>query len=69
VDIATEKEIFDRLQKRNCGMMILTHRLSAISLCDEVYVLQKGQIVQRGTPEELAQAEGPFKQMLLTESA
>lgn len=68
VDIATEKEIFDHIQKRNCGMMILTHRLSAISMCDEVYVLQKGQIVQKGTPQELANTEGPFKQMLLNES-
>lgn len=67
LDSATERAIFERIQKRNCGMLILTHRLSTIGLCDEVNVLQDGRIIQRGTPEELAKTEGPFKTMLSIE--
>lgn len=69
LDMDTEKKILENIAKRKCGMLIATHRLSAISLCDEVYVLQNGEIVQKGTPQELAIADGPYQKMFFDEKS
>lgn len=69
LDEATEKLILNNIRKRGCTMLVLTHRLSAISLCDLVYVLDQGTIVQSGTPQELTHTKGLFKTMLIDETA
>lgn len=66
LDQDTEVEVFNHIKDRGCTMLILTHRLSAINLCDMVYVLDKGTIVEQGSPQELAKRDGLFKKMLLT---
>jgi ABC-type transport system involved in cytochrome bd biosynthesis fused ATPase/permease subunit len=40
------------------SVVLITHRMAHTGDCDEVVVLSQGQVVQRGTPEELARAEG-----------
>ncbi|MBW5486214.1 thiol reductant ABC exporter subunit CydC, partial [Streptomyces bambusae] len=44
--------------------VLITHRLAGLERVDEVVVLDRGAIVQRGAYEELARAEGPLRQML-----
>jgi len=67
VDAETEKKILDALfdlgrEKRRCGlpwsMIIVSHRVSTLSRADEVIVLEKGRIVEKGTPAELASGSG-----------
>jgi len=41
-------------------MIIVSHRVSALSRADEVVVLEKGKIIEKGTPAELAFAGGFF---------
>lgn len=65
LDDETEREILMNIRKKGCGMLILTHRLSAIDLCDYVYVIDQGKIIQTGTPQELREKEGLFKEMLI----
>lgn len=67
LDDATEAAVLNNIKNRGCTMIILTHRLSAINFCDKVYVLNEGMIIQEGTPHELANTEGMFKKMLITE--
>ncbi|MEV4870566.1 thiol reductant ABC exporter subunit CydD [Streptomyces syringium] len=44
--------------------VLITHRLAGLAAVDEVIVLERGRAVQRGTYEELAAADGPFRGML-----
>ncbi|SPE53788.1 ATP-binding/permease protein CydD [Streptomyces netropsis] len=44
--------------------VLITHRLAGLAAVDEVIVLERGRAVQRGTYEELAAFDGPFRRML-----
>ncbi|MGP4000004.1 thiol reductant ABC exporter subunit CydD [Streptomyces sp. 8N706] len=44
--------------------VLITHRLAGLEAVDEVIVLDRGRAVQRGTYEELAAEDGPFRRML-----
>jgi ATP-binding cassette subfamily C protein CydCD len=43
--------------------LLITHRLAGLAAVDEVAVLEKGRVVQRGTYAELAAVEGPLRRM------
>jgi ATP-binding cassette subfamily C protein CydCD len=49
--------------------VLITHRLHGLAGVDEILVLDHGRIVQRGTYEELAAADGPFRRTLEGERA
>lgn len=63
LDDNTEREVLMNIRKKGCGMLLLTHRLSALDICDSIYVIDQGKIIQAGTLEELKKKEGLFKQM------
>ena len=55
LDAATEEMVDLALRRRGASCLIIAHRLSTIRDSDQIIVLQKGQIVQRGTHDTLMQ--------------
>ncbi|MEV5016353.1 thiol reductant ABC exporter subunit CydD [Streptomyces sp. NPDC053780] len=49
--------------------LLITHRLAGLQAVDEVLVLDRGRVVQRGTYAELAAVPGPLREMAGREAA
>ncbi len=67
LDTLSEKHVMDNIRNRNITRIIVAHRLSAIRDCDEIIVLDKGHIVQRGRHEELMKEAGLYNELVTTE--
>ncbi|MFS0837971.1 ABC transporter ATP-binding protein [Paenibacillus sp. UNC499MF] len=62
VDMETEQEIQAGFKEvmRGRTTFIIAHRISSLKHADEIIVLDKGRVVQRGTHSELIRREGPY---------
>lgn len=62
LDFATENIIFNMIYNkfRNKSMLIIAHRLATVKNCDRIIVLDKGEIVEQGTHEELLNRQGQY---------
>jgi ATP-binding cassette subfamily B protein len=65
LDTRTEKEIQESLRQISTGTttLVIAHRLSTVVEADQILVLDKGAIVERGRHGELLALDGLYAQM------
>ena len=65
VDTYTEEEILGRLSgvMRQRTSLIVSHRISTVRGADQILVLEGGEIVERGTHDELVKARGLYAEL------
>jgi len=65
LDSESEAKIQDGLRalRRGRTTFVIAHRLSTIRSADQILVLEHGEIVERGSHEELLMASGRYKQL------
>jgi ATP-binding cassette, subfamily B, heavy metal transporter len=71
LDTQTERSIQESLREMGEGrsVVVIAHRLSTIADADQIIVLEKGAIVEKGRHEELLARKGRYAQMWERQSA
>ncbi|MBQ2062201.1 MAG: NHLP family bacteriocin export ABC transporter peptidase/permease/ATPase, partial [Oscillospiraceae bacterium] len=64
LDARTEYELTKAVKERGVTCIIIAHRLSTIRDCDEIVVLDRGKVVERGTHRELFAKGGTYTELI-----
>ncbi|MCR5626155.1 MAG: NHLP family bacteriocin export ABC transporter peptidase/permease/ATPase subunit [Lachnospiraceae bacterium] len=67
LDAQTEYEVVNSIKERGITLVVIAHRLSTVRECDEIIVLDKGSIAERGTHEELMNKNGLYRTLVVSE--
>ncbi|MGM9699101.1 MAG: NHLP family bacteriocin export ABC transporter peptidase/permease/ATPase subunit [Prevotella sp.] len=64
LDTVMERDVMQSIRQCGASIIVIAHRLSTVRDCDEIIVMDKGHIVQRGTHEELIAQEGHYRMLM-----
>ena len=67
LDAKTEYEVIKAIQNRGITCIVIAHRISAIRSCDEIIVMQHGEIKDRGTHKELMAGSRIYQDLVSAE--
>ncbi|MBO6040914.1 MAG: NHLP family bacteriocin export ABC transporter peptidase/permease/ATPase subunit [Oscillospiraceae bacterium] len=67
LDAKTEYELVKAVKDRGITCIVIAHRLSTIRDCDEIIVLDKGVVVERGTHDELYAKGGFYTELVASD--
>lgn len=64
LDPLVERKILEAvINLKGCTILLITHRLTGMEAMDEILVLNRGRVVERGRHHELLQASGMYRRM------
>ena len=63
LDYQTEKAVMDAVNKlsKNITIILIAHRLNTVKRCDKIFLLEKGELINEGTFEELIDKDKNFR--------
>jgi NHLM bacteriocin system ABC transporter peptidase/ATP-binding protein len=64
LDAATEERVVKNLRRRGISCIVIAHRLSTVRDSDEIIVMDRGRVVERGTHEQLISLGGSYKDLI-----
>ena len=64
LDPKTETKVMQHIGNLGITLVLIAHRLNTIRDCDCIYVMEKGQILQQGSHEELMRQEGLYHELM-----
>ncbi len=67
LDAKTEYDVVRRITERGITCVVVAHRLSTIRDCDEIIVLDKGKVIERGTHDYLCSLNGLYTSLVSNE--
>ncbi len=67
LDAKTEYDVVKSIKDRGITCIVVAHRLSTIRDCDEIIVMDQGNVIERGTHEELMKKGGAYTQFVSNE--
>jgi ABC-type multidrug transport system fused ATPase/permease subunit len=67
LDAKTEYEVINAIKARGITCIVVAHRLSTVRNCDEIIVLDHGDVAERGTHEELMARGGIYSELVSNE--
>ena len=67
LDARTEFDVVQSIRNRGISCVVVAHRLSTIRDCDEIIVMDKGKVVQRGTHDLLIAQDGLYRTLVTSE--
>jgi ATP-binding cassette, subfamily B, bacterial len=71
LDVRGEAEIFERLVEatRGCTTILISHRFSTVRHADRIVVIDRGEVVEEGSHDELMASGGRYKTMFELQAA
>lgn len=64
LDVITEEKLMNALKMMGISLILIAHRLSTVRDCDEIIVMNRGKVLERGNHETLLSNHGFYSELM-----